>query len=74
MIEGIRLAVDGDFEPLFDPDQNALDITCEYCKSRYSVTREDSKRNDEGNVICTTDRRLEVVPAQTLQVRRAEHG
>lgn len=44
MIEGIRLAVNGDFEPLFDPDQNALDITCEYCKSRYAVTREDLRQ------------------------------
>ena len=40
MIENIRLAVDDDFEELFDPDQDALEITCEYCKNRYSVTRE----------------------------------
>jgi molecular chaperone Hsp33 len=44
MIEGIRLAVDGDFEGLFDPDQHALEITCEYCKNRYSVTREDLRQ------------------------------
>jgi molecular chaperone Hsp33 len=44
MIENIRLAVGEDFERLFDPDQHALDITCEYCKSRYSVTREDLRQ------------------------------
>ena len=44
MIENIRLAVDDDFEGLFDPDQDALEITCEYCKSRYSVTREDLRQ------------------------------
>ena len=44
MIENIKLAVGEDFEHLFDPDQHALDITCEYCKSRYSVTREDLRQ------------------------------
>jgi len=44
MIENIELAVGKDFEHLFDPDQHALDITCEYCKSRYSVTREDLRQ------------------------------
>jgi molecular chaperone Hsp33 len=41
MIENVRLTSGDDFESLFDPDQHALDITCEYCKSRYSVTRDD---------------------------------
>ena len=41
MIENIKLTVGNDYGNLFDPDQHALDITCEYCKSRYSVTRED---------------------------------
>ena len=44
MIENIRLAVGEDFERLFDPDQHGLDITCEYCKSRYSVTRQDLRQ------------------------------
>jgi redox-regulated HSP33 family molecular chaperone len=41
MIENIRVTVGQDFEGLFEPDQDALEITCEYCKSRYSVTRDD---------------------------------
>jgi len=44
MIENIKLTSGDDFEGLFDPDQHALDITCEYCKSRYSVTREDLRQ------------------------------
>ena len=45
MIENIGLAVGEDFEGLFDPDQHALEVTCEYCKSRYSVTREDLRNS-----------------------------
>jgi molecular chaperone Hsp33 len=41
MIENIRLTVRDDYESLFDPDQEALEIICEYCKSRYAVTRDD---------------------------------
>ncbi len=41
MIENIRLTCGDDYESLFDPDQHTLEITCEYCKSRYSVTRDD---------------------------------
>jgi molecular chaperone Hsp33 len=44
MIENIKLTVGNDHEKLFDPDQHALDITCEYCKSRYSVTRDDLRK------------------------------
>ena len=29
---------------LFDPDQQALDIKCEYCKAAYRVTREELDR------------------------------
>ena len=29
---------------LFDPDQRALDVTCEYCKSAYQITRDELSR------------------------------
>jgi molecular chaperone Hsp33 len=44
MVGNIRLACGEDFVELFDPHQQALEITCEYCKSQYSVTRVDLQR------------------------------
>ena len=41
MVHNIRLACGEQYLDLFDPHQEALDITCEYCKTHYSVTRED---------------------------------
>ena len=44
MIENIKLTSGDDYRSLFDPDQHALEITCEYCKTRYAVTREDLRQ------------------------------
>jgi molecular chaperone Hsp33 len=42
-IQGIRLAVE-DYETLFEPDEEHLELVCEYCKSRYHVSRTDLER------------------------------
>jgi molecular chaperone Hsp33 len=44
MVGNIHLACGEGYTDLFDPDQQALEITCEYCKSQYSVTRDDLRR------------------------------
>jgi len=44
MVGNIRLAVGDDYRELFEPDQQALEIVCEYCKSQYSVTRDELGR------------------------------
>ncbi|HXV77329.1 MAG TPA: Hsp33 family molecular chaperone HslO [Candidatus Polarisedimenticolaceae bacterium] len=44
MVGNLRLACGNQYGELFDPDQQALAITCEYCKSQYSVTRDDLRR------------------------------
>jgi redox-regulated HSP33 family molecular chaperone len=41
MIHNIRLACSGEYDELFDPGQSALKIRCDYCKSHYSVSRDD---------------------------------
>lgn len=41
MVRNIKLAFGDQYPDLFDPHQDALDITCEYCKSRYVITRDD---------------------------------
>ncbi len=43
-IEGIHLACRGDTGQLFDPGQNELDVRCDYCKARYTITREELER------------------------------
>ncbi len=44
MVHHILKLADVDAADLFDPGQSALEITCEYCKTRYAVTREDLTR------------------------------
>jgi len=41
MVHNVKLACGDTYGELFEPDQEALEITCEYCKSRYHITRED---------------------------------
>ena len=41
MVRNVKLACGETYPELFEPDQEALEIVCEYCKSRYHVTRED---------------------------------
>ena len=44
MVHNIRLACGEQYLELFDPHQEALDITCEYCKTHYRVTRDDLRQ------------------------------
>jgi redox-regulated HSP33 family molecular chaperone len=44
MVQGIQLACHGAYDELFDPGQTALEIICEYCKTRYSVGRDELER------------------------------
>lgn len=44
MIRNILLATGTDWPTLFDPGQEELEITCEYCKDRYAVGRIDLER------------------------------
>jgi len=43
-VEGIHLACGGNVDQLFDPGQTALDVRCDYCKSRYTISREELHR------------------------------
>ena len=38
---GQLIAVGDDIEQLFDPSQELLEVTCEYCKSLYHIARDD---------------------------------
>jgi redox-regulated HSP33 family molecular chaperone len=40
MIRNILVTAGAEYAQFFDPGQEALDVTCEYCKSRYEITRE----------------------------------
>jgi molecular chaperone Hsp33 len=40
VVDSIRVACGPDYAELFDPGQPHLQVTCEYCKSGYEVTRE----------------------------------
>ncbi len=44
VVRNIRLATGADWGRLFDPGQDALEVSCEYCKTRYRVTREALER------------------------------
>ena len=44
MVHNIRLACGEQYLDLFEPHQEALDITCEYCKTHYHVTRDDLRQ------------------------------
>jgi len=41
MAQNIIMAYRNELDSLFDPGQEALAITCEYCKAQYAVTRSD---------------------------------
>ncbi len=41
MVDNLMLLNERDRGDLFDPGQQALEIVCEYCKSRYRVSRDD---------------------------------
>ncbi len=49
MVRGVHLAVGGDIEQLFDPMQEALDVTCEYCKTHYAISRGDLAQGPIGD-------------------------
>jgi molecular chaperone Hsp33 len=41
MVDNVRLVYAREGDTLFDPGQNALEIVCEYCKSKYLIAREE---------------------------------
>lgn len=41
MIRNIRLIWEKEPDELFDPGQDTLEITCEYCKAQYRISRDD---------------------------------
>jgi molecular chaperone Hsp33 len=41
MMENIRLVQKNETEDLFDPGEDTLHITCEYCKAEYHISRDD---------------------------------
>lgn len=41
MIENLKLVAEREEQSLFDPDQDVLELVCEYCKSKYYVSRDD---------------------------------
>jgi len=44
VVHNIRVACGPDYGELFDPGQSDLEVTCEYCKTRYEVTRGELER------------------------------
>ena len=41
MIRGIRSISNASVEELFDPGQTELEVTCEYCRTGYRISREE---------------------------------
>jgi redox-regulated HSP33 family molecular chaperone len=39
MVHNVRLVHRREGDALFDPGQSALEVICEYCKSRYLIGR-----------------------------------
>lgn len=44
LLHSLQLAAGDDVDGLFDPGQERLEITCEYCKTRYEVSREELRQ------------------------------
>jgi len=44
MVEGLQLACGDDIDGLFDPGSDWIEITCEYCKSRYEISRDELRQ------------------------------
>ena len=49
MLAGVRLAAGDRLEDLFDPGDDTLSITCEYCKATYRVSRAELEDGGRAN-------------------------